>query len=87
MSVRVVAEDFQPTRSMRRIQERNADLIGVSWGSRYPWARPAEVRAAYHELFRRCAAGELRPPVTRVSPPMTQPPACITADQGLSQVG
>ena len=28
VSVRVVAEDFRPTRSMRRIQERNADLIG-----------------------------------------------------------
>ena len=26
--MRVVVEDFQPTRSMRRIQERNADLIG-----------------------------------------------------------
>ncbi|MCO8274064.1 NADPH:quinone oxidoreductase family protein [Actinoplanes sp. TRM 88003] len=49
-----------------RLIARNADLIGVSWGSRYPWARPAEVRAAYDELFRRCAAGELRPPVTRV---------------------
>ncbi|MCM4082693.1 NADPH:quinone oxidoreductase family protein [Paractinoplanes hotanensis] len=49
-----------------RLIARNADLIGVSWGSRYPWARPAEVRAAYDELFRRCAAGEVRPPVTRV---------------------
>jgi arginine-tRNA-protein transferase len=28
VSVRVVAEDFRPTRSMRRIQERNADLLG-----------------------------------------------------------
>ena len=28
VSVRVVVDDFQPTRSMRRIQERNADLIG-----------------------------------------------------------
>ncbi|WP_307834079.1 zinc-binding dehydrogenase [Paractinoplanes lichenicola] len=49
-----------------RLIARNADLIGVSWGSRYPWARPVEVRAAYDELFRRCAAGELRPPITRV---------------------
>ncbi|GAB2601336.1 oxidoreductase [Paractinoplanes abujensis] len=49
-----------------RLIARNADLIGVSWGSRYPWARPAEVRAAYDELFRRVAAGELRPPITRV---------------------
>ena len=28
ISVRVVAEDFRPTRSMRRIAERNADLVG-----------------------------------------------------------
>jgi arginine-tRNA-protein transferase len=28
VSVRVVAADFQPTRSMRRIAERNADIIG-----------------------------------------------------------
>jgi len=27
VSVRVVADDFRPTRSMRRIQERNSDLI------------------------------------------------------------
>ena len=28
ISVRVIADDFRPTRSMRRIAERNADLIG-----------------------------------------------------------
>lgn len=28
VSVRVVADDFRPTRSMRRIADRNADLIG-----------------------------------------------------------
>ena len=28
VSVRVIAEDFQPTRNMRRIAERNADLVG-----------------------------------------------------------
>ncbi len=28
ISVRVVAEDFRPTRSMRRILERNSDLVG-----------------------------------------------------------
>ncbi|MDY7087617.1 MAG: NADPH:quinone oxidoreductase family protein [Actinomycetota bacterium] len=60
-----------------RLIARNADLIGVSWGSRYPWARPAEVRAAYAELFRRCAAGELRPPVTRVVP-LDEAPAALS---------
>ena len=28
ISVRVVAEEFRPTRSMRRIVERNGDLVG-----------------------------------------------------------
>ena len=28
VSVRVVAEDFRPTRSMRRILERNQDVVG-----------------------------------------------------------
>jgi NADPH2:quinone reductase len=49
-----------------RLIARNADLIGVSWGSRYPWARPAAVLAAYSALFRLCASGQVRPPVSRV---------------------
>jgi NADPH2:quinone reductase len=49
-----------------RLIAANADLIGVSWGSRYPWARPDAVRAAYEELFRLCAEGAVRPPVSRV---------------------
>lgn len=32
VSVRVIAEDFRPTRSMRRIAERNVDLIGEMRG-------------------------------------------------------
>lgn len=32
VSVRVIAEDFRPTRSMRRIAERNIDLIGEMRG-------------------------------------------------------
>ncbi|MBM2618640.1 NADPH:quinone oxidoreductase family protein [Actinoplanes sp. LDG1-06] len=59
-----------------RLIARNVDLIGLSWGSRYPWARPAEVRAAYDELFRRCATGELRPSVNRVVP-LDQAPAAL----------
>ncbi|GIM97084.1 zinc-binding dehydrogenase [Paractinoplanes toevensis] len=59
-----------------RLIARNADLIGLSWGSRYPWTRPAEVRAAYRELFRRCAAGELRPPISRVVP-LAEAPAAL----------
>ena len=28
VSIRVVADDFVPTRSMRRVEQRNADIIG-----------------------------------------------------------
>ena len=44
VSVRVVAEDFRPTRSMRRIQERNLDLIGDM--------RPAVPTAEQYSVFR-----------------------------------
>jgi NADPH2:quinone reductase len=69
-----------------RLIAANADLIGISWGSRYPWARPAEVRAAYDELFRRCAAGELRPPVTRVVS-LAQAPAALADLAGRRTTG
>ena len=60
-----------------RLIARNADLIGVSWGSRYPWARPEQVRAAYDELFRGVVTGLLRPPVTRVVP-LAEAPAALS---------
>ena len=44
VSVRVIAEEFVPTRSMRRVQERNADLIGDS-------ARPRPTSEQY-AIFR-----------------------------------
>ena len=44
VSVRVVAKDFRPTRSMRRIQERNVDLIGDM--------RPAVPTAEQYSVFR-----------------------------------
>lgn len=45
----------------------NATLIGLSWGSAYPWRRPERVREVYAELFALCAAGAVRPPVSRTS--------------------
>jgi len=44
VSVRVVAEDFRPARSMRRIQERNLDMIGDM--------RPAVPTAEQYSVFR-----------------------------------
>ncbi|MGJ6968815.1 zinc-binding dehydrogenase [Streptosporangium sp. G11] len=44
----------------------NASLVGVSWGSAYPWRRPDAVRDAYEELFALLASGAVRPLVSRV---------------------
>ncbi|GAA2635316.1 NADPH:quinone oxidoreductase family protein [Dactylosporangium fulvum] len=55
---------------------RNATLVGVSWGSAYPWKRPAEVAAAYEALFALHAAGTVRPPVNRVEP-LDRAPAAL----------
>jgi arginyl-tRNA--protein-N-Asp/Glu arginylyltransferase len=44
VSVRVVAEDFRPTRSMRRVAERNADIIGDM--------RPATPTSEQYSVFR-----------------------------------
>jgi NADPH:quinone reductase len=45
----------------------NTTLIGLSWGSAYPWRRPERVREVYAELFALCAAGAVRPPVSRTA--------------------
>ncbi|MEV6928901.1 NADPH:quinone oxidoreductase family protein [Dactylosporangium sp. NPDC051485] len=51
-----------------RLVARNATLVGLSWGSAYPWRRPDEVAAAYEALFVLCASGAVQPPVNRVEP-------------------
>ncbi|MDQ6527178.1 NADPH:quinone oxidoreductase family protein [Nocardioides sp. LHD-245] len=49
-----------------RLTQANADLVGLSWGSTYPFAKPDAVRAVYGELFADVAAGRLAPVVSRV---------------------
>src|SRR6185295_11990365 len=44
VSVRVVAEDFRPTRSMRRVGERNVDIVGDM--------RPATPTSEQYSVFR-----------------------------------
>jgi NADPH2:quinone reductase len=51
-----------------RLVAGNVGVIGVSWGSAYPWRRPAAVREAYQKIFELYAAGAVRPPVSRVVP-------------------
>lgn len=45
VSVRIVASEFEPTRNMRRVENRNADLIGAMYD--------AEPSAEQYSLFRR----------------------------------
>ncbi|MEU0156670.1 NADPH:quinone oxidoreductase family protein [Micromonospora fulviviridis] len=49
-----------------RLIANNATVVGLSWGSAYPWARPEAVREAYDRLFALHAAGAVRPPVSQV---------------------
>ncbi|MEV4819229.1 zinc-binding dehydrogenase [Micromonospora tulbaghiae] len=49
-----------------RLMAANATLVGLSWGSQYPWRRASAVEAAYQELFDMCVSGAVRPPVSRV---------------------
>lgn len=44
----------------------NTSVIGVSWGSAYPWRAPERVHQAYQAIFELYAAGAVRPPVSRV---------------------
>ncbi|WP_440709917.1 zinc-binding dehydrogenase [Herbiconiux sp. YIM B11900] len=48
------------------LMARNVDLVGLSWGSRYPWERPAKVREVYAALFALVADGSVRPLIDRV---------------------
>lgn len=49
-----------------RLMQANADLVGLSWGSTYPFRSPDAVRAVYAELFAGVEAGTLAPVVSRV---------------------
>ncbi len=45
VSVRILAEEFRPTRNMKRVMQRNADLIGFE--------HPAEPSTEQYSLFRK----------------------------------
>jgi NADPH2:quinone reductase len=44
---------------------KNVSVVGLSWGSAYPWERPAEVRTAYAELISMLGS-HVRPVIDRV---------------------
>ncbi|MCO1616181.1 zinc-binding dehydrogenase [Micromonospora sp. CPM1] len=60
-----------------RLMAANATLVGLSWGSQYPWRRASAVEAAYQELFDMCVSGAVRPPVSRVVS-LDEAPAALT---------
>ena len=45
---------------------RNLDVIGLSWGSTYPFRRPDAVRRVYAELFDGVATGTLAPVISSI---------------------
>jgi NADPH2:quinone reductase len=51
-----------------RLMAANLTVIGLSWGSAYPWQQPGAVAATYQELFALYRRGAVRPPVNRVVP-------------------
>lgn len=53
----------------------NATLVGLSWGSAYPWRRPAAVAAAYDELFGLYARGDVAPLISAEVPLAAVPAA------------
>jgi NADPH2:quinone reductase len=75
VSVGAAAGPPPPVDPMRLVA-RNATLVGVSWGSAYPWLRPDAVRDAYRGLFALYQAGAVRPPVSRVVS-LTEAPAAL----------
>lgn len=59
-----------------RLMGTNTTVIGLSWGSTYPWHRPEAVATAYERLFDLHRRGAVRPPVTRVVP-LEEAPAAL----------
>ena len=48
------------------LMARNVDVVGLSWGSRYPWERPEQVAGVYRALFDLLEAGLVAPLIDRV---------------------
>lgn len=55
-----------PPLSPMRLLPANTSLIGLSWGSSYPWRAADRVAAAYGALFRLHERGAVRPLVSEV---------------------
>lgn len=49
-----------------RLMARSVSLVGLSWGSRYPWVRRDDVCRVYNELFEGVRTGRMRPVISTV---------------------
>lgn len=49
-----------------RLMAANVTVVGLSWGSTYPFTRPAEVADVYRSLFELVKTGGVRPVIDRV---------------------
>lgn len=49
-----------------RLMALNIDVVGLSWGSRYPWAFPERVADVYTHLFGLIESGAISPVIDRV---------------------
>jgi NADPH2:quinone reductase len=60
------ASGTRPAIDPEEILRRNLTIVGLSWGSAYPRARPELVRDAHQAILREYAAGAIKPHVPHV---------------------
>lgn len=72
------ASGTRPALEPEDLLRRNVTIVGLSWGSAYPWVRPDLVRDAHSALLREYAEGAVRPHVPRVWP-FDELPAAVQA--------
>lgn len=72
------ASGSRPSLAPEEIVRRNVTVVGLSWGSTYPWTRPELVRHAHEEIIRDYAAGSVKPHVPHVWP-FDELPAAVQA--------
>lgn len=60
---------------------RNISIVGLSWGSAYPFLRPEAVRAAYTELFAMMRTGQVDPVIHSVVELAEAPDALALLEQ------
>ncbi|MCZ2857567.1 NADPH:quinone oxidoreductase family protein [Blastococcus sp. VKM Ac-2987] len=68
-----------------RLMARNGSLVGLSWGSQYPWTRRDDVRRVYGELFAGVRDGSVAPLIETVG--LAEVPGALDAMAARRTVG